>query len=166
MTESELGAASRGSFSTQRNVSSDSTGKGHHVGRSEEFGGRWESVEEAIAWGRARAPRVYVDVMTDSLGVASGRYTAGEDPGDPDEGLPTWPAQLEAATAELSRPLEVAGDGGGVWIGEIEPSDLLKLVYDARCEREYVGAADWSPEVADALLLRKRRGLGLDEGLE
>jgi hypothetical protein len=67
---------------------------------------------------------VYVDVMTDALGVATGRYTAGEDPGDPNEGLPAWPARLEAANEEERRPAKVPGYGGGVWISEIDGPDL------------------------------------------
>lgn len=136
--------------------------EGHHEGKSKEFEGRWRSVEEAVAWGRNRAPRVYVDVRTECLDVPPGRYSAGEDPGDPAEGLPLW---AEVVSADTPAPAKVSGYGGSAWIREIEPSLLGEDIYDVRCEREYVSGAEWSPSAAEALVVLEKQGLSLEEGL-
>jgi hypothetical protein len=49
-------------------------------------GGWWDSVEEAIAWGRARTPIVLVR-------IGNTHYSAGEvrAEDDEDEALPLWP---------------------------------------------------------------------------
>jgi hypothetical protein len=68
-----------------------------------EEGPGWDDVEEAIAWGRARAPEVYVGLG----GTGATYYSAGvndppPDPDYPDDVMPRWPPTTDRIAADLA----------------------------------------------------------------
>jgi hypothetical protein len=78
------------------------------------------SIEEAIAWGRAHAPRVLVQLGSGPAGaIDQVLYSAGEEPIDDKRAIP-WPAEGIEIRA---RPVGTAADGRDqvkVWSVEID----------------------------------------------